>query len=188
MAVVTSRRWQHGAADESAGLEPIGRLAVLTTLLAYCQLVLGSQLRHLPAGTGPGEFRMALAFHLGIAAALVVHIALLAARVFRTHRREGSLVRPAAGLLALIGLQVVLGAATWVTKYGWPAWLGDYGFAAGYTVVADGRQQAWITTAHVATGSAILAVSLLVSLRSLRFAFTRKRVEAASPWLAEAAR
>ena len=124
VAALAARRGRRRA----RGLEPIERLAVLTTLLAYCQLVLGSQLRHLPAGTGPGEFRMALVFHLVIAAALVVHIVLLAARVFRTHRRPkgGSCVRPRA--CWLIGLQLGLGAATWVVKYGWPAWMGDYRF------------------------------------------------------------
>ena len=68
--------------------------------------------------------------------------------------------------------QVGLGAATWVAKYGWPGWLADYGFAAGvYVVAADSRPQAWITTAHVAIGSLILATSLLIALRSVRFAW-----------------
>ena len=63
-------------------------LAVLTTLLAYCQLVLGSQLRHLPAGAQPGDFRIALVFHLVMAAALAgAHRSCLAARVFRSAAR-----------------------------------------------------------------------------------------------------
>ena len=70
--------------------------------MAYCQIVLGSQLRHLPAGSQPGDFRVALLFHLAVAAALLVHIVLLAAAVFRAHRDEGSLVRPAVWLLVLV--------------------------------------------------------------------------------------
>jgi cytochrome c oxidase assembly protein subunit 15 len=76
-----------------------------------------------------------------------------------------------------------------VSKYGWPTWFADYGFAAGHTVVADSAHQAWITTAHVATGSLILATSLLVALRSVRFAWRGAHESAsAEPWLLEAAR
>jgi cytochrome c oxidase assembly protein subunit 15 len=171
VAVVTSRRWRAGAVEPRQNLGKVERYAVLTTLLAYCQLVLGSQLRHLPAGAQPGDFRVALIFHLVVAAALVVHIALLAAEVYRTQRGEPLLRRPATGLLALIFLEIGLGAGTWITRYGWPSWFGDYGFAAGYTVTADSPAQAWITTAHVATGSLILAASLLVALRALRLAW-----------------
>ncbi len=189
VAVVTSEQWRSGLARHRESLGKVERLAVLTTLLAYGQLVLGAQLRHLPAGAQPGDFRIALMFHLALAAALLVHIVLLAVAVFRTQRGETSLVRPTAGLLVLILAQIGLGAGTWVTKYGWPAWFGDYGFAAGYTVVADSRAQAWITTAHVAAGSLILATSLLVALRSVRFAWRNVRAAAhAEPRMMEAAR
>jgi cytochrome c oxidase assembly protein subunit 15 len=188
LAVTTSRRWQLIPAPSQAGLGKIERLAVITTLLAYCQLVLGSQLRHLPAGARPGDFRVALVFHLVTAVALAVHIGLLAAQVYRTRRPELALLRPAFGLLGLILLEISLGGATWVTKYGWPNWLADYGFAAGYTVAADSRPQAWITTAHVATGSLILATSLLVALRSARFARGGSLAAAQGSWLVETAR
>jgi len=188
LAAITSRRWQHGGTPNRAGLATIGRLAAITTLLAYCQLVLGSQLRHLPAGAQMGDFRIALVFHLVVAALLVVHIGLLATQVFRTQRHELALVRPAAALLALVLVEVLLGAGTWVAKYGWPIWLADYGFAASYTVAADSPQQAWITTAHVAMGSMVLATSLLVAMRSLRFAWQGSRATAGGSWLMEAAR
>jgi cytochrome c oxidase assembly protein subunit 15 len=114
---------------------------------------------------------MALVFHLAVAAALLAHVVMLASAVYRNARRERALARPAAALVLLIVVEIALGAGTWVLKYGWPAWLGDFGFAAAYTVVEGSRLQAWITTAHVATGSLILAGSLLVALRSLRFAW-----------------
>jgi heme a synthase len=148
---------------------------VLTTLLAYGQLVLGSKLRHVPTDSRPGDFQQALVFHLALALALVVHIGLLALAVFRTQRGESSLTRPAGALVGLVLLEICLGASTWVTKYGMPGWLGGWGFAAAYTVAADSRSQAWITTAHVATGSLILATSVLISLRSLRYAWNTPR-------------
>jgi hypothetical protein len=150
---------------------------------------LGSQLRHLPAGGQPGNFRIALVFHLVVAAVLAAHVFALAFHVSRTQRGDAWLVRPAATLLALVILEIGLGVSTWVTKYGWPSWLGDYGFAAGYTVVADSRQQAWTTTMHVAMGSMLLVNSLLVALRSARLAWhTASPRSAAEPVLLEAAR
>ncbi len=188
-AVVASRRWQEGVSKSDAPLGKIERYAVVTTLLAYCQLVLGSQLRHLPAAAQPGEFRTAVVFHLVVAAALTVHIVLLAFEVFRTQRAERTLVRPTAVLLILIALQLLLGSSTWVTKYGWPGWLGDYGFAAGYTVVADAPVQASVTTAHVAMGSMLLANCVAVALRSMRYARQGRPSAIDQPlWLAEAAR
>jgi hypothetical protein len=43
--------------QSQAALGKVERLAVLTTLLSYCQLVLGSQLRHLSAGAQPERER-----------------------------------------------------------------------------------------------------------------------------------
>ena len=187
LATITSRRWRESVSQPSAALAKVERLAIITTVLAYAQLVLGSQLRHLPVGATPGDFRMALMFHLATAAALLVHIGLLAASIWREFRRESWLFRPATGLLALIAVQLALGAATWVTKYGWPSMLAGYDFTAGYVVQADSQQQAWITTAHVAVGSLILATSLLITVRAARLAWRRDAM-ISSPRLAEVAR
>ncbi|MGD9723681.1 MAG: heme A synthase [Pirellulales bacterium] len=189
VAVVTSRQWREGRVENRQALGAVERYAVITTLLAYCQLVIGAQLRHLPPGASLGDFRLALVFHLAVAAALLAHVVLLAAAVWRTQSREWPLVRPALALVALLLVQLGLGSGAWVTKYGWPSWLSDYGFAAGYTVTADSALQAWITTAHVATGSLILAASLLVALRSVRFAWHNvPSAHSADSWLMEAAR
>src|SRR6202030_897389 len=64
MAVTTSRLWRRAGERrfsepaDAMGLSKVQRLSAIATLLAYCQLVLGSQLRHLPAGTRPGDFRV----------------------------------------------------------------------------------------------------------------------------------
>ena len=78
------------------GMARIERLAVLTTLLAYAQLVVGSQLRHLPSGARASDFRVALVFHLLLAVALFAHVIFLAARIFRAQPAESWLRRPAA--------------------------------------------------------------------------------------------
>ena len=173
LAVLTSRRWC--AAEPPRMLEKgpaIQRLAIVTTALAYLQLVLGSALRHMPVWATPADFRLALVFHLIVAALLAGHVAWLAFRLVRYASSERALVTPGLGLLALLLLQLGLGLGTWIVKYGWPtgwlpAWLAPQG-QLDYVVVAEGRLQAWLTTLHVATGSLILAASLLVAMRSLR--------------------
>lgn len=171
LAAITARRWQQAVSTSNPAVSSVERLAILTTLLAYGQLVLGAQLRHLPAGANPGMFRVMLFFHLVMAAALVAHILMLALRSWRVERFALSLVRPAMMLVVLIVLQVVLGISAWAGKYGWPAWLGDYGFAAGYVVQADSIHQVCVVTAHVAIGSLILVYSLLVALRAGRLSW-----------------
>jgi len=188
LAAITSRRWRQAEARGGPAASAIERLALVTVLLAFCQLFLGTQLRHLPAGARPGDFRLVLFFHLAVAAALLVHIVMLAARALHSCRSEGWLVRPAVGLLVTILAQISLGAATWVTKYGWPAWMSTFDFAARYVPTADGPMQAWIATAHVAAGSLILGTSLLVALRAGRLASRRRHAQPGQTLLMEAAR
>jgi cytochrome c oxidase assembly protein subunit 15 len=65
-------------------------------------------------------------------------------------------------------LQIALGLGTWIVKYGWPVWLGGGDYWAGFVVQAESRLQAHVTTAHVAIGSLILALTVVIALRSLR--------------------
>ena len=186
LAVVTSRRWLSAVAERNPALAAIERLALITTLLAYFQLVLGAQLRHLPVGARPGDFRIALLFHLGVAFVLLGHIVALSARVLRTERGDAWLKRPAIVLVAILLVQLSLGAGTWVTKYGWPAWMSRFDFAASYVATADSPWQAAITTAHVATGSLILGISLMIALRSGRLVSHRSQASRGNMLLMEA--
>ena len=60
----------------------------------YATLVLGSALRHMPVTARPADFRTAALFHVLVALALVVEIALLAIRVVLSARDEKPLLRP----------------------------------------------------------------------------------------------
>lgn len=169
LAVFTSPLWRSSQPREPhAYASRLQRLAVLTALLAYLQLIVGSQLRHMPAAASPELFRAAVLFHLVLAAVVAVHAVLLAFRVVRHHRAVAPLRRPAWALLALVAIQLGLGGATWVAKYAWPSSLSGYSWAAGHTVIADGMLQTNIVTAHVACGSLIVAVALVLSLRAFR--------------------
>jgi cytochrome c oxidase assembly protein subunit 15 len=169
LAVFTSRLWRESPPprlDLRAG--KLQRMTLLTTFLAYAQIVLGAQLRHISIGLEAGAFRVLVLFHLFMAAMLTLHVALLAALVLRAFRDQPALVRPALALLVLIGVQLALGVGTWVFNYGWPNWLGDYAWGQRLLVVQESQRQTLTTTAHVAGGSLVLVTSLVVSLRSLR--------------------
>ncbi len=169
LATFTSRRWMtslppcvspHGAR--------LTRLTGFLTLAAYVQLVLGARLRHFPPSSDQREFQLVLVFHLVMAAAIAVQTAGLAVVALRHERREPALLLPAMVLALLVALQLVLGASTWVTNYGPPAWLRGYAWTENYVVTAGGRWQTLSTTAHAALGSLILVTALLLTLRSLR--------------------
>lgn len=175
LAVVTSRWWRdtYPASSESAGFATAGgrnaRLAMLTTMLAFVQLVLGAQVRHIAVSATWQQFQIAVYFHLIMAAILTVQtIVLLVSLVRDKHRRQAAIMRPALWLGGLLALQIILGAATWVAKYGWPGTLADRAWTADYTITAGSMLQAITITAHVATGSLILVNSLVLALRLSR--------------------
>ncbi len=168
LAVITSQRWAKAEPMSCTGLVALQRVAFVTTFLAFLQIVLGSQLRHLHASARPGEFRLALFFHLFVAAGLWAHIMMLVVRLWRVRWSESWLRRPVLMLALLVMLQICLGLGTWVTKYGFPDWLRGFAFAAEFRPTADAPWQMIITTAHVAIGSMILGTSLMLALRCRR--------------------
>jgi len=169
IAVMTSRRWLEGsppALHPQAGT--IQRLAIMTTVLAFMQLLLGAQVRHVMPGIDPSAFRGLVLFHLVMAAVLAVHVFLLVVRVVRHRLELPSVVIPAVALGVLFVVQIALGVATWVVNYGWPTWFAAFGWAQGFVVEQESMLQANVTTAHVATGSLILAVSTATTLLCFR--------------------
>ncbi len=168
LCVATSPRWQAAEHLESTSGSRFARAAATTVCLAYVQLVLGAVLRHVPLAASPGVFRAALILHLAFAAALAGHVV---ASWWRARRlpTEASKLKTISLLLAVLVLaQLSLGFATYVAKYAFPAWLGDYGFAATYVVQERGLAQSLITTAHVATGSLILFTSVVAAAGASR--------------------
>jgi cytochrome c oxidase assembly protein subunit 15 len=177
MAVFTSRAWrqpvslavspagENGSLQLQVQLQRVRYLAVLTTGMIYAQLIVGAHVRHVMVQTLPGTFRVLVMFHLLMAAVVVLHVGLLSWSA-RHRQLAGYLRRPVAVLAGLVALQMILGPATWVLKYGWPMGLAEYSWFAGYTVQAQGMVQAMIVTAHVATGSLLLALAVVVVLRA----------------------
>jgi len=211
------REWGAGAEGRFRPPGRLVRLGLATAALAYAQLVLGSLLRHVAAGVSPEAFRLAVLSHVAVAFLLAFAILWLAWGLWRAAAdrsalpaeaalsskaalsargsvlggARGWLLRPAAALVMLVTIQLTLGLGAWVSKYGWPQWLADGVGPArteGFVVLAAGRGQAWITTAHVAVGSLILATSVMLALRSSRLAFQpRNSATETPPWREAAA-
>jgi heme a synthase len=168
LVVATSQWWQAASKVEIDGNARFVRAAWFNVGLAYVQLVLGAIIRHIPLIAAPGVFRAALVLHLIVAAALTVHVLIHSVRAWRLPREVRGL-RGLAGLLPLlVVVQILLGGATYVAKYAFPAWLGDFSFAANFVVQEKGLGQSLITTAHVANGSLILYVSVIAAMRATR--------------------
>ena len=176
LATLLSNRWSSATVPgKISGIARLQALSLITAVLAYVQLILGAQLRHLPVTSDPQQFRLAVLAHLVMAAIVSLHVLLLIIRVLRSARRESWLTRPAALMGILLGTQLMLGVGTWASKYGWPTWLPSVEFAQAYTVAAESRLQAWITTGHVAVGSLFVATSVALALRVFRIAYLLKK-------------
>lgn len=135
-------------------------LAFAAPALAYLQLILGAQLRHLAVDSSVGVFRVVVVFHILVAVLLAVQAAKL---VWRVRRADIGLRRPlraAYWLAGCVAVQLVLGGGTWIVKYGWPFADTNIQWAAAYVVVAESTGQILMTTAHVANGSLILAIAV----------------------------
>ena len=166
LAVTTSTAWRQtrGGVEAPAGLTATTRLATMTSVLVFVQILLGAVMRHSGAGLAIPDFPLAFgrlippSFDFPIAihfshrvGALTVAAAVLwlATRILRTAGGRRSLWIPASAMGLLVGLQVTLGALVVLT---------------GKAVVPN--------TAHVATGATLLAISVVLSLFSWRWTWS----------------
>jgi cytochrome c oxidase assembly protein subunit 15 len=178
LALFTSPTWRRPptAPADDPGLR---RLLVVTTLLVYGQILLGATMRHTGAGLAIPDFPLAfgrlvppfwssgIALHFAHrmgAVVVTVLVAMAIARIVRRHGARAELVRPAWLLAAAVAVQVTLGAF----------------------VVLTGKQPV-VNTLHVATGSVVLATSLLLTLRAFRVRFSAAMPAYAAPPLPTAA-
>ena len=160
LALVTSPGWTSewpGVPDQT-----LRRIATLTTVLIYTQILIGATMRHNAAGLAIPDFPWAFGhaippeWNLRIAVnfahrvgALVVTLAILAttSHVFYHDRDRRDLVRPALLLVLFVAIQVTLGA-----------------------FVIWSRKDPVINTLHVVNGAAVLGTSLVLTLRTWRTA------------------
>jgi cytochrome c oxidase assembly protein subunit 15 len=134
------------------------RLCRLTVFLMLIQLVVGVWLRQ--KGQGPGAW--ALWLHLFFALAVLTHVLLLALRIFETWPTPEPLFRrPAAVMIGLVVLQVLLGVGAWMTGGA----QGADAFTAEQPITL--ALVTW-ATAHVGTGALLLMTTVLLTVRAFR--------------------
>lgn len=161
LALFTSRGWTR--AQTAVDDPTLQKVAAATTVMIYCQIIVGATMRHIEAGVAIPDFPFAFGHVLppiwtpGIAVhfahrvgAVLVTAAVLATagHIWFHHRERRELSRPAAFLVLFVLTQVTLGAY----------------------VIWSGLQPT-INTAHVVNGALVLATSLVLTLRSFRCRF-----------------
>jgi cytochrome c oxidase assembly protein subunit 15 len=175
IALATSPGWQReyeprGGIPDDATLRAV---ALTTTALVYLQIVVGATMRHTEAGLAIPDFPWAFGrlipphwdAKIGIhfahrCGALVVSTAVLATvgHVIYHHWQRRALARPALVLLALVCVQVTLGALTVLSQ-----------------------KHYVINSLHVVTGGLVLITSLVLTLRAHRGRFGTL-AHSLSPW------
>jgi heme a synthase len=170
IALFTSPGWIAGYGS-SAGADDrmLRRVATTTTVFIYSQILIGATMRHTGAGLAipdfpwmfghviPDHWSTKIAIHFAHrAGALLVTLAIVATSVYiwRRHGDRPELARPATLILFLIGVQVMLGA---------------------FTVLS--RRDVWINSLHVVGGALVLTTSLVITLRSWRVKFAEVRLK-----------
>jgi len=162
LAVCTAPSWQERPASWVEQQQPTLRvLAAITVGMVYVQLILGALMRHMGAGLAIPDFPLAFGrlvppleslavvvhfVHRLGAVAVVLCVGWTVARILSRYRTERRLLRPALLLGGLVLLQLTLGALTIWT-----------------------RRAVLPMTAHVAVGAAVLATSMVIMLRAVRF-------------------
>ncbi len=161
LALFTNPMWQKLPAVKSPGERPrLPELALVTTLIIYGQILIGAVMRHMGAGLAIPDFPLAFgklfppleslpeqinyAHRVG-ALVVTVFVCWTAIQVLRFYGENRLLRRPALGMLALLMLQITLGAVTI--------------FSARAVLP---------TTAHVLVGAVLLGTSVMLTLRAYR--------------------
>lgn len=173
IAAGLSRPWIEGAPTNAGVSAKIRRLAVISTLLVFVQLIVAAVMRHNNAGlaiptfplTPEGglipaawDFRVAIHFtHRALAAVLTVALVWLAVVLWRSPAVGRGFKNAAALIVGLLVVQIFLGAmSVWTLR-------GPY-----------------YTTAHVIGGVSIFAVVFTVAWWSYREAIIRRETTIAS--------
>ncbi len=163
IAVARSRSWLEDGAAESvdADVPALSSLATVACAAIYLQILIGAVVRHTGAGLAIPTFPLAFgrivppldsfpvtihfAHRVG-ALAVTLIVVWVAVRALHRHGGLKPVVRPALLLLALLALQMGLGA--WVIL---------------------SYKAAWVTSAHLGTGALLFATALTLALRSRRY-------------------
>ena len=165
IAMFTSPAWSAAPGADDARLR---RLATTTTAVVFTQILIGATMRHTGAGLAipdfpwmfghvvPDHWDPKIAIHFAHRTGALVVALLIASSVLyihASHRARPELTRPASILVAIVVVQITLGALTVLSL-----------------------RNPWINSAHVVGGAMVLATSLVITLRSWRAKFASERI------------
>ena len=157
MALITGRFWRQSAQPtQDFDRTTLIPLAVLTPLVIAGQYGMGGMVRHL--GTALHE-------HLAGAALVLVFVAASSLKAIRSG--QPALKQSGQWLLMLLLSQLVLGAAAWITRFGWPS--------TGYVSVQHAPLQIVVRTAHTVVGLLLFATAVIYLLKILRLGYLQSR-------------
>jgi cytochrome c oxidase assembly protein subunit 15 len=161
IALFTSPSWKHAA--DPVDDPSLRRVAAATVAVVYAQILIGATMRHTGAGLSipdfplmfggiiPDHWDRGIAIHFAHRlGAVFAAFSILAtsARVWTRHPGRHELTHVATLLVALLGVQITLGALT---------------VLSGLAVI--------INSAHVVCGALVLATSVVLALRCWQVAF-----------------
>ena len=164
LAIFTSKGW-HSRYDQRPPLNDwiLSRLALLTPILIYIQILVGATMRHTDAGLAIPDFPLVfgglwppvwtagISIHFAhrFGALLVATVVCaIAFHIFYHHASRRELCRPALLLSSLVLLQIVLG--------GWTIW---------------SEKHVVVNTAHVTVGALVWVTAVSLTLRVHRESF-----------------
>jgi cytochrome c oxidase assembly protein subunit 15 len=155
LALLTSESWKHSLSNVTDDVKGVSmrQLSAWTVAAVYAQLILGAALRHSKAG---------LLWHI-LGAFVVTFLAIwTVARVYKYYATISELFRPAMILGILLAAQLSLGVGSYLVRL------------ASREDVQPGALMVAVTTAHVATGAAVLVTSLLLTIQCRRLLIPAK--------------
>ncbi|HEY1066953.1 MAG TPA: COX15/CtaA family protein [Pirellulales bacterium] len=153
LSVVSSRRWIAGVKPNEPHPTALPYAALGVTGLTYVQIVLGAIVRHFPSA------HAVIAHVVGAGIVTLACVALVTV-VLTKYGKASGLRGLAVSLIVVVLLQVTIGVAAYVARYGAP----------GYTVELYGPAHLHSTVAHLLVGSALLGVCTAMTLWSFRLA------------------
>ena len=155
LAVFTSRSWIAARPTVEEKGTPTRYLCVAALVTIFLQLILGATLRHSATWDRPLPTELVFG-HIGGAIAVLAMLSIAALTILRRFPGEKFLTRPALLAMTLLGLQLILGVAAYLTRLKSP----------------DDPQplnpMVGITVAHVACGALVFATTIVLTLRVYR--------------------
>jgi cytochrome c oxidase assembly protein subunit 15 len=156
IAVFTSAGWfKHGPIVEEQGSLSVRYLCVAAVVTIFVQLIIGATLRHSATWDRPLPTELLLT-HIGGAVVVTLLLGAAAATILRRHSDQPYLSRPATIAVVLLGIQLLLGVAAYVTRQASPNDPQPLNPMVG------------ITVAHVTCGALVFATTIILTLRTFR--------------------